>query len=297
MKRILVIISIGLMFLTQGCYEDYITDFDYTTTYFTYQYPRRTLVVDPYEKMTFDFGVVLGGKYSNDKDERVEYEIDRSLLDDYPDLKLLPEDKYQLSNNSGVLTIPSGEFIGRVTVTLDKEWFLNQDDALQGAYALPVRIFNQTADSIPEGKDFSIIVLRYDNEYYGKYWLKGQDNTYDFFGQEIESEEVYTNKDLVSNRLVTLSSSAKDQVRASYIGMYAGGNYTMDLTVRSEDGLVAITPSPGSAVQEIKGHGYYTERDRQFVLDYTYYLDSYKHEVKDTLYYVGPGEVYVDTWQ
>lgn len=286
MKKLLIALT-SLIFIFQSCYEDYKFDYDYTSTYFSYQYPLRSLIVEDGKDLTFDFGVVLGGVRSNNKDEIVNYAIDPSLLVDYPDLKLLPEDHYSLSDNSKI-TIHAGEETGRVTVTLDKEWFLNQEDAINPVYALPLQITNSSTDSIVTGKDFSIIVLRYYNEYQGLYWLNGQDATYNFVGDAIQEIATYRNDDAVIRgyKKLMLTTKGKSILNAAYTGKESVGNYSMNLDIRKEDGLVTITPDASSVIKELTGTGYYDKTDKTLYLDYIYYKDDVKHAVADTLYYL-----------
>ena len=81
--------------------------------------------------MCFTFGVVLSGVYSNEKDWKVEFEIAPELLDDYSEMKLLPEDYYSLSDNRNIV-IPAGKILGEIEVKMDKEKFMNDPLALTG---------------------------------------------------------------------------------------------------------------------------------------------------------------------
>ncbi|MGQ1785789.1 DUF1735 domain-containing protein [Saccharicrinis sp. GN24d3] len=292
MKKLFIAV-VGLMFMLTSCYDDYKFDYEYTSTYFSYQYPLRTLVVEDEEDLTFDIGVVLGGKRSNGTEEEVTYSIDASLLDEYPDLKLLPADRYSISGVEGKISIHSGEQVGRETVTLDKEWFLSQEDAVNKVYALPLRIVDQSTDSVTYDKDYSIIVVRYYNEFHGLYWLNGADETYDFLGENVESQFVYTNDDAVIQgyKQLMLTTNGENTIKAEYTGMNQIAPYAMNLTIRKDDGLVTITPDEESPITELIGSGYYDVLDRKMYLDYDYYdLDEndnvIKHSVKDTLIYI-----------
>jgi len=287
MKKILFA-SICLLFILQSCYDDYVFDYEYTATYFTYQYPLRTLLVEDDKDLAFDFGVVLGGKRENTKNETVEYRINPSLLDEYPQLKLLPSDHYTLSDDSQI-TIPPGEVTGRITVTIDKDWFLTDPDAVNPVYALPVEIVSTTADSILAEKEFSIIVVKYYNEYQGLYWLNGVDTTFNFVGDTPEEVTVYSKTDdavIRGFKKLMLTTSGKTTIKAEYTGKEAVGNYSMHLDIRKDDGLVVITPDPLSPVTELSGTGYYDVRDKAMYLNYMYLNNGIKHTVADTLLYL-----------
>lgn len=102
-------------------YEDFIEDYDYSTTYFAYQRPIRTVFSDD---PSIEIGVVLGGKRENKIDERVTFQIEPEMLQnvDYVgnnQFKLLPEDYYSLSDNHTII-IPKGKFLGTIKLTLNK---------------------------------------------------------------------------------------------------------------------------------------------------------------------------------
>lgn len=102
MKAKLIFLLTVILSLT-SCqkYEDFIEDYDYSTTYFAYQRPIRTVFSDD---PSIEIGVVLGGKRENKIDERVTFQIEPEMLQnvDYVgnnQFKLLPEDYYSLSDN------------------------------------------------------------------------------------------------------------------------------------------------------------------------------------------------------
>src|SRR5690606_15791456 len=62
-------------------------DYDYTTVYFPYQYPVRTLVLGDYifdnsndNNLKFKISARVGGLYKNNVDFDVKYQIDESLV-------------------------------------------------------------------------------------------------------------------------------------------------------------------------------------------------------------------------
>ena len=217
MKKIIFFISVGILFMLQACYEEYKLDFEYTTTYFPRQFPLRTLVDVEGEEMKFEVGVVLGGKYENNVEELVEFQIQDTLLNNYPDLVKLPDSYYSISSDQ--IIIPSGEFKGAVTVTLDKGEFMSDELAAGINYALPLEIISSTTDSILQHKQYTIIVIRYYNKYHGWYWLKGVDQKLDANGSVTEST-VYSKTDLVSNEDMLLETVAFDSLLVPYIGQF-----------------------------------------------------------------------------
>ena len=116
MKAKLIFLLTVILSLT-SCqkYEDFIEDYDYSTTYFAYQRPIRTVFSDD---PSIEIGVVLGGKRENKIDERVTFQIEPTMLQnvDYVgnnQFKILPEDYYSLSDNHTII-IPKGKFLGTI---------------------------------------------------------------------------------------------------------------------------------------------------------------------------------------
>src|SRR5688500_20364553 len=88
-------------------------DFDYTTAYFPYQYPVRTLVLGEYNfdnsndnQLKFLISATMGGVYKNNKNIGVEFVVDETLIDNLfnnagsTPTKPLPTAYYTLSDNN-----------------------------------------------------------------------------------------------------------------------------------------------------------------------------------------------------
>ena len=265
----------------QSCYEEYKFDYTHTTAYFARQKPLRTLVEEEGKNMCFTFGVVLSGVYSNEKDWKVEFEIAPELLDDYSEMKLLPEDYYSLSDNRNIV-IPAGKILGEIEVKMDKEKFMNDPLALTGVYALPIRIVHSETDSILENADYTIIAVKYVNKYHGHYWVKGEDSKYDSSGTLIDTE-TYSSADLVTNRRATLVSKGRNTLSIPYIGRFNSDGYSMMLKVDNA-GEVKLVGDIKSSIKEVAGAGTYDEGKNIFAVEYSYTDgDGYKDVVKDEL--------------
>jgi hypothetical protein len=301
MKKIMLFIFMVSLFLFQGCYEDFKTDFTYSATYFARQYPLRTLVDVEGQNMTFEIGAVLGGKYTNAVNEQVTYSINGDLLDpvlfptitgladapaDLSTLTQLPDSYYSIDNPGGI-TIPSGAFKGGSTVTLDKDLFLNDPLAVGRNYAIPIEMISTSADSILAGKHYSVIVLRYYNKYHGWYYVKGTDtNTLD------NSVETYSENDLVLNEDMLLETTSKNELSVPYVGnpKVTGRNMVFSIA----DGSVTI--SEGN-VTGTSGTGTYDANTRNFTLNYSYTDGNGDvHNVVETLTYRNT-ELVLEDWQ
>lgn len=280
MKR-LIIIAIGLLFIFQACYEDYKYDYLYTSTYFAVQNPLKTVVMEKDKDVSFEVGVMLGGKYKNDQEWTVDYEIDPSMLDDVETLNLLPSDYYTLSDE-GKFIIKEGEYLGTITVTLNSKFF-NDTLATKLYYALPLRITNSTTDSILSDMDSTIVAIKFQNRYYGAYWVKGVDNTLNASGN-VNSSSIYTNADLVLNKHVTFKTLAKNISVVPHVGSVFSDAENMNLTIDPNGSVSISTGEPGN-FSEVNGEGKYNMEEGIFTLDYSYLNGSEKHHVMDTLIY------------
>ena len=141
-------------------------NFDYTTTYFAWQYPVRTLVLGTesyYDnsndiKHQFVIQASMGGVYSNMKDINVGFELDPSLVDslsilsgaDTVRLKMLPSNYYEPITSSNMV-IPKGSFNGGITIKLTDAFF-NDPLSYTNKYVLPLRMLSSQTDSILKGK-------------------------------------------------------------------------------------------------------------------------------------------------
>lgn len=206
MKKIsLLLISVllsGLFSCENGVRE--FPDFVYTTVYFPYQTPVRTLVLGDYEYNTvkeddntlkFLISAHMGGVYENTMDRTVNFVIDATLgnnlkTDKNDTLEVLPSSYYTL-NPVSQFVIPEGEFYAGFEVQL-KDAFLDDPKAYKTHYVLPAVITSSTLDSVLSGKsgvanpdrrkainwsvmpkDYTVFGIKYINAYHGKYLHRG----------------------------------------------------------------------------------------------------------------------------
>lgn len=257
-------------------YEDYIKDYDYSAVYFGTQKPLRTLVAR--EEMKFKFGVALGGKRENNVVEKATFEIDPELLNTVEGadvFTLLPEDYYTLSN-SGEFSIPVGKFIGDVTLTLDREKFTADPEAINNTYALPVKVTGASTDSVLFGKDYSIIVVKYISPYHGAYYSKGAEYTLDANGTPVDTT-IFSNKDLSKNMVKEFSTQALNIISTSKIGATKSGIFEMMI---QEDNSVELT---SLTINIVENSSVYSQDEKTFYLDYKFEQSGTNYHTVDTL--------------
>ncbi len=184
-------------------------NYDYTTVYFAYQYPVRTIILGNDD--TFDntldnehrcqIYATMGGVYSNEKNISVAIAVDESLCDEvyFADdgtlVTPMPADYYTLSSSR--ITIPAGSLMGCVDVQLTDAFF-EDSLSLKNRYVIPLVMSDvQGADSILSGdvvegvtnphrcresdwetvpKDYILYCVKYVNRWDGIWLRRGTDD-------------------------------------------------------------------------------------------------------------------------
>jgi hypothetical protein len=284
----IALLAIIVVFASCEKYDDYIEDFDKTTVYFSTQKPLRSIV--SYDEMAFNVGVSLGGKRENSVDEYADFVIDESLLTSVEGadaFTLLPDAYYDLSDDSRMV-IPKGEFIGDVTVTLNRDLFTADGLATENTYALPLRITGSTLDSIggfdPDGtildvpKDYTILVVKYISSYSGVYYHKGTQKEVDDSGTII-NETVYSETDLIDNQTWEVTTVDRNSIETPGVGAINNENFVINID--ETDNSVSID-TPSSGITNLVGSGTVND-DRSISLTYSFTANGSNYEVEDTL--------------
>ena len=167
-NRFLLCLSVGMALTAcQSGVPDF-EDFEYTTAYFAFQYPVRTIVLgeSEYYDLTndhnhrFEIQAAMAGVRENKEDIVVNFEIEPCLLENLSGestvskeqfaLKMLPSSHYE-TIGTDEMVIRKGNFSGGVTIQLTDAFF---EDPLsyQNCYALPLRITKAATDSVLVGR-------------------------------------------------------------------------------------------------------------------------------------------------
>ncbi len=229
MKKILVILIMAL-FLT-SCYEEFRNDYPYTTIAFstatgglsTSGELGRTVVKD--EGLKLDIGVYLAGVLENKEERWVRFAIDPTLLAGTP-YDLMPADYYTLSN-ANTIVIPAGDFIGRLTITLDSARFLSDPETVRYHYAIPFRLTGSSADSVNADHCTKILVVKYITRAEGFYDHSGTYSTYDENGSLMGSGSMTS--------VISASTIAADSIEANGILHLYGAGYTMRYKIHPDN--------------------------------------------------------------
>ena len=325
MKRIIAIsggLLLSLAVLVSCQNDDWeFPDFDYTTAYFPYQYPFRTLVLGDYNfdnsndnDHKFMIGATMGGVYENGGDVTVDFVVDESLTDNLYnintglEIKPMPSGYYTLASNQ--IIIPKGQTYGMVEVQLTPAFFADTLSIGQH-YVIPLKMVSASTDSILQGqpgisnpdpriagnwvlapKDFTLFGVKYVNQYHGKYLLRGGSLIKDATDAPIDTV-VYREDYLEENPVVNVSTVSLNTVYYSNtIRMDSGspGVFKMEITF-DEDGTGTITSGEDTPAFPVTGAGKYVkdaeswgDKPRDVIyLDYQITEGTNIHYVADTL--------------
>jgi len=322
------ILFAGIIIFTQGFFscsnEKWsFPDFDYTTTYFPYQYPVRTLVLGDYyfdnandNQHKFLIGAHMGGVYENKRDIQVGFTLDESLTNNLyhsslgTPIKTLPKEYYTLSNSSQIV-IANGSLSGAIEVQLTPAFF--EDTLAIGTnYVIPLKIASSTTDSILSGKplipspdpriagnwvarpkNFTLFGIKYVNEYHGKYLLRGTSVIKAADGSTVETI-VYRQKYVEKNAVVPLLTTRRNAVKYSNsIRQSTGGSpgaFEMKITF-DVNGTAVISNTPrfpqfpvtGTAKMAKDAEEWGEKKRNVIYLDYQVQVGTQTHQIKDTL--------------
>ena len=289
MKKILIILTLFSVLVSCENQENEFADFDYTSGYFPYQYPVRTLVLGDYiydntndNNHKFLISAAMGGVYANTKDRVFDIALapelcNKVLFESTKDtVRLMPSSYYTLSS-SNKLTIPAGEVNGNIEVQLSDAFF-NDPLSVKNTYVIPVRLLGSAdVDTVLQGKttkqnpdprvtghwttvpkDFTMFAVKYINPYHGKYLHRGASAVKDASGSVVE-KTVYRQKYNVDDEVWSLVTTGKNQV--SVTGTARSSIVTGSLKMLldfSDNGTCTIKEATGS-VFTITGTGKFVD--------------------------------------
>ena len=203
-------------------------DFDYSTVYFAYQYPVRTIVLgeDLYDtsldnQHKFEIYATMGGVYSNDKQITIDIAVDNSLTNNMffsagNPVMPMPANYYTLAANQIKL---DKNFQGAVGVQLSEAFFAD-NNSLKNTYVVPLKMTNvNNADSILSGnpkysgalrgnpadwdvlpKDFVLYCVKFINQWHANYLRRGVDQiTINGTSKTVVRHKQYVENDELSN--------------------------------------------------------------------------------------------------
>lgn len=320
MKRTLLIFAV----LTLGLYscknfEIVHPDFKYTSGFFPYQFPVRTLILGDYiydntndNNHQFMISAHMGGVYKNDRNRSFDIEVDNSLVNDLlfsaagDTIRALPAKYYTLSANK--IVIPGGELYGGIAVQLSDEFFTDPQ-SIKLNYVIPVRLKGSVdVDSILSGKsdnpaadprvasewttapkDFTLFAVKFINEYHGAYFHYGKSEVTDAANTVLE-DTTYAEKWVTSNPVTRLSTTGRHQVLLTTFlrSTIMTGEISMLLTFSGNNCTISApagSPYTISGSGEFKKEGYeWGDKKRNGItLNFTVSNGTEKYTADDVL--------------
>lgn len=334
MKKIITIAFTGMLLFSCTNRDIEFDDYDYTTVYFPFQKPIRTLILGDEavgdntidREQAFTIGITMGGVYENEVDRNVTVAYAPELAENLIDagtgdtLQLLPESYYEaafLDQGQITLTIPAGEFSGKTRVQLNDAFF--QDSLSTNlTYVIPLRITGAEQDSVLSGtvasgvaldtadvrdpdqwktlpKNYTLFGIRYINETHGYYLYRGQR-----LNLATQDTVTYSERFLTDNVATLLTTtSLNENVMGHAAGMATDDSFVMSLAFDHENKDVVVSQTD-TATADVSGTGVYYSKDDGESESYngnkhrTIYLDYIYNDGTDD-YQVNDSLVFIDT--
>lgn len=295
MKRTLLI-SFILVTILSACNKKWsFPDYKYTTVYFPYQSPVRTLVLgeDIYDN-TLDnqhkcqIMATMGGVYENKKNITVNVVVDTTLTQrlkfESPtgdSVLPMPSNYYTLNSKEDQILIPFGQLMGGIEVQLTDAFF--QDPrSVKNTFVIPLRITKVTnADSVLRGKsdlaspdrrkagdwvippkDYVLYAIKYINPYHGSYLRRGVDVVKGAnANSSLDTTVVYHAPFVEQDQVCSIVTKSMNEVTVSLNAKNKGNlNASFQMILKFDDQGKCTIINPDSAPYTISGTGEFIKK-------------------------------------
>jgi len=282
MKKRTLLLVLPCLLLLGSCYKGYEGDFDYSSVGFAITNPLRTVIAG--RNMEIRLGVSVGGKREVDMNDWATFEIDPSLLEGTT-FKLLPAAYYRLSSENRFTVQKANLPVADVGVTFTPAFF-EDEKAVGNYYALPLRITGSSVDTVIEGRNTCIAVIRCISNYHGTYYIKGR--LLELSDGAVVNTTVYNDKDLVKNITRDLKTVSQYSLeRPGLANFPVAGNEKIKLTVvpgtGSTNTVTVESAQGGIAITEGEGRYEVGSSDPRFILKYSFVKGGKNYRAEDTL--------------
>jgi hypothetical protein len=307
MKRVLLILFVALSVLT-ACNKDWeFEDYKYTTVYFPYQSPVRTIVLgediidntlDNQHK--FLIMATMGGVYENKKDIAIDVSVDTSLATKLKfnaangdNVIAMPENYYTLPKDK-IIVIPAGKVMGGMEVQLTDAFFADPR-SVKNTFVIPLKINSvRNADSVLRGasslaspdrrnaaqwsvapKDFVLYAVKYINPYHGSYLRRGIDEVKGNGGNTaLDTTVVYRNTYVEKDEVVNMFTRSMTQDTMSLNAKNKGNiNAPFRLFLTFDANGKCTVSGPATPDYTVSGDGQFVKKG-----------DMWGNEKRDVLY-------------
>ncbi len=304
MKKILFLAL--TIFSFTSCYDEYVSDYEWTGVYFANQHNVRSVVVG--ENSSIEVGVMMSGVLRNDQNRLVNYRVNNDLVTNplailgfqthidafvknqftttgVTSLTAMPTDWYTLSNTES-FTIPVGDHLGKIKVTFDMDKLLNAPkDTKLPYYILPLEITSAPSiDSIISLKATSLVGIKYESKLFGNYWHGGVTEVRNPDGSVKTTTSYYTAIPQAETRVYILSTKGIYTTETNKLGVGAG---SIAITLNSDNTVQVAKAATSTVVVTDEGSSFNNAKllqDRKIFLKYKYSnTDGTTTHVTDTL--------------
>jgi Family of unknown function (DUF5627)/Domain of unknown function (DUF1735) len=293
MKRIFLI-SFSLLVVFTACNKKWeFPDYKYSTVYFPYQSPVRTLVLgediidntlDNQHK--FLIMAAMGGVYENKKNITLTVAVDNSLAQRLKfgsltgdDVVAMPGNYYTLPQDMKI-TIPSGEVMGGIEVQLTDAFFADPR-SVKNTFVIPLKIISVTnADSVLRGsstktspdprkasdwgvapKDFTLFAVKYVNPFHGAYLRRGIDQVKGNGNPALDTTVVYHKTYVEQDEVANLFTKSLTQDTMSLNAKNKGNiNVPFRLVLDFDNSGKCTVSAPALATYTISGNGNFVKK-------------------------------------
>jgi len=310
MKKIILLSCIILVICNSCSNKDSVfPDYKYTTVYFPYQSPIKTLVLgeDIYDNSLDNqhkclIMATMGGVYENKKEVSLSVVVDTMLAHRLKfeavtgdNVVAMPDNYYSLpAGKEQKIVIPSGKLMGGLEVQLTDAFF--QDPrSIKNTFVIPLRITGVVnADSVLSGKsdlkypdrrnagdwitppkDYILYAVRYINPYHGTYLRRGIDNVKGAGGNtSLDTTVVYRAQYVEKDELCNMVTTSMNEVAVSLKTKNRGNTEVpFQLLLRFDSQGKCSIVNPAAATYTVTGTGELVKKG-----------DMWGNEKRDVLY-------------
>jgi hypothetical protein len=291
MKKLIFLSLIVLAIITSCHNQDQeFPDYDYTTAYFAYQTPIRTLVLgediydnslDNAHKCTII--ATMGGVYKNKEDRILDVVVDNSLAEglffegDSDNYVLpLPAEYYSLASDKKIV-IPSGSVTGGIEVQFTDAFFADPK-SIKNTFVIPLRINSASnIDSVLRGKafvenpnlfiasnwsiapkDYILYCVKYVNPWHGAYLRRGIDiGTGNIGYSRLDTTSIYHNQFVEKDQVVKTYTVSMNEVMLTLNTRNKGNtdDISFTLLINIDNNGKCSVAAPDAVSYKITGNG------------------------------------------
>jgi len=282
MKTLKILFVLFFAVCITSCYDDYISDYEYSTAGFALRNPLRTVIAD--RDMEIYVGVAIGGKRAVNMNDWAAFEI---VPDSVPaGYYLLPDNYYTLSDPNTMRVRKSNMPVADVGIKFTED-FYNDNNAAGKYYVLPFKITETSLDSI--GAAVSLVAIKFISAFHGTYYLKGTMEEYDLKTDTVKATTVYDNKDLTKNITCDLTTVSRNTLTRPVANFAAASTDKLQLVFvgnfRKDKNYNVLVQRAGGTFNLSGGSAtYYGDRAQpEIEINYSFDKSGRYYRVKETM--------------